>query len=71
MGKVTVAAGATHADDIPAPRPSVRELRSRLRAELADNDAYLAADAPTAAQTRDQVRRLTAQVSDLVRLLAC
>lgn len=53
----------------PAPPPTLKELRRSLRRAVAANDAYAADDHPTAADAREQVQALTAQVTTLIRLV--
>lgn len=68
MAKVTAHGGPSVAGETP-PRLSVLQLRRLLRLAQPANEAYLAVEAPTAAQTREQVRALTEQVDALSRLM--
>jgi hypothetical protein len=43
------------------------DLRTRMRAAVGDNSAYLAIGAPTNAQNLAQIRRLTRQMNALIR----
>ncbi len=45
------------------------ELHDRARQALQSNRDYLALSSPTAAQSREQVERLTRQVQGLIRLV--
>lgn len=67
MAKTTVHGGPSDEAGADPRRASVLELRERLRLARAGNEAFLAdrayldVEAPTAAQTREQVRSLTCQ----------
>lgn len=71
MAKTTVHGGPSDATAADPRRASVLELREQLRLARAGNETFLAdrtyleVDAPTAAQTREQVRALTDQVHAL------
>ncbi|MCK9929434.1 hypothetical protein MXD62_20000 [Frankia sp. Mgl5] len=71
MPKTTVHGGSSVDGAVDPRRASVLELRAQLRLARAGNEAFLAdrtyleADAPTAAQTREQVRTLTDQAHAL------
>lgn len=67
MAKVTAHGGPSIAGETP-PRLSMLQLRRQLRDARPGNDAYLAVEQPTAAQTREQVRALTEQTQALIRL---
>lgn len=52
----------------PVEAKTRRTLEDRLRQALDTNKAYLAIQAPTAAQTRQQTERLTRQLSAIIRV---